>query len=168
MKKRLYVFGLLLVGICFITGCNIGKKSLVYKGNGFNVTFEVINSVAYKMSNSGKDTVTNNEKSAILGDNFKIGIEEDRDISLKIYNGDFNKYMNNFKDEKEFKKVTYNNINGFQKYYGTRGRYEVYLPVNKDVNLKLNIYSNGKDSLSKVFKSKEVQDILNSIVIKVK
>lgn len=166
MKKSLYVFGLLLVTICFITGCNIGKKNLVYKGNGFKVNFEVINSIAYKISTNSNDIKSNSESAIIIGDSFKIGIEEDRNISLKIYNGDFNKYMNNFKDEKGFKKVTYNGINGFQKYYRTRDRYEVFLPVNKDVNLKLNIYSNGKDDVSKVFKSKDVQDILNSIIIK--
>lgn len=168
MKKSLKVFSLVLLFIIFITGCNIGTKNLTYSGKNFNVTFKVLNKKNYDLVDD--KTVNISEKKVLLGNGYRIGIEEDDDISISTYNGDFNKYMNNFKDETDFKEVTYNGLKGFQKYYSAYNRYEIYLPVNEKVCLKLNIYSleNTKEDSLKQMKSKEVQNILNSISIKTK
>lgn len=168
MKKCLKIFSLLLVCIIVVSGCSIGTKKVTYKGSSFNVIFEVKNDKKYVLSTDSKDAVNMVEKSVLLGNGYKIGIEENN--LIQSFSGDFNKLKDNFKDEPGFKEVTYGNKDGFQKYYSVYSRYEVYLPVNDKVVLKLNIYSdkNNKDNALKVLNSKEVKDVLNSIKINTK
>ena len=167
MKKGLRILCLLLI-LVIITGCVGGKKNITFKGKKLNATFEILNLRSHKLSNNINDTMSNRERAVIIGSNYKIGIEEDTSISYDKYKGDFNKLSDNFKDQKDYKKVTYNGIDGFQKYYIGYNRYEVYLNVNDKVSLKLNIYADEGKKVKDIYYSDEMQDILNSVVIKVK
>lgn len=167
MKKGLRILSLLLI-LVIVTGCAGGKKNITFKGKKFNATFEILNMRSHKLSTNPNDVMSNRERAIIIGSNYKIGIEEDISISYNKYNGDFNKLSDNFNDQKDYKKVTYNGIEGFQKYYSSHNRYEVYLYVNDKVSLKLNIYADEDKKIKDIYYSNEIQDILNSVVIEIK
>lgn len=171
MKKNLRViFGVLLIiiSIFSLTGC-FSRKELKYEGDKFDITFNVKAYNRYTISKDSDARTTIEEKKVLLGDGFKIGIEEDLSVSYSENNGDFTKYAEGFKNEPEYLEVTYSGIKGFQKYYKPYNRYEIFLPLdnNDKVSIKLNVYSdkNTKEDLKNIFNSEDVQDILNNIVV---
>ena len=171
MKKNIkviFVILVLFVSIFSLTGC-VDRKELKYEGDKFNIIFNIKAYNRYSISKDTSNKTTIEEKGVLLGDGFRICIEEDLSISYPEYNGDFNKYSEWYKDEAEYTEVTYSGIKGFQKYYSGYNRYEVYLPIdnNNKVSIKLNIYSdkNTKKDVQEQFNSKDVQDILNNMVI---
>lgn len=169
MKKLFYLVFLIICTI-IITGCEPKREILKHSGKYLSINFKVKKGHSYKISTDRVDFVTSREKAILIGKKFKIGIEEDDNLSLPAYGGDFAKYMKHYSKENEFKKVVFSNIHGFQKYYDYYVRYEVFLPVNDKYVLKLNIYpdDNTPKMAKKAFNSEEVQDILNHISVKEK
>ena len=164
MKKALKVFIILILPVLLLTGC-VGDK-LVYEDARVKVTFEVMGD--YKLVMKKEYFRTSREEAMILDSKFKIGIEFNNDLADK--NIKFDKFMNDYKKEKDFKKVKYSDMNGFSIYTPDYLRYEVYLQVNDKLILRLNIYSpnDNKKATTKVLESEEVQDILKHITVKVK
>ena len=153
-----------------MTGCENKRENLKYDGKNIDVVFQVNKDCNYKVSTDYNDFITVREKAMLIGKKFKIGIEEDDNLSLPAYEGKFSKFMEHYSNEPEFKKTNYSNINGFQKFDASYIRYEVYIPVNNHFVLKLNIYSNKNtpEATKQYLNSKEVQDILNNVTIKKK
>ena len=187
MKKivKILTFLLLIISVMGITGCgkNTNKeekvvekeekrKELTFDGKDATITFKVKPSTNYKLSVSQEDLRTTREIAVLIADNFKIGIEVSNAISFSKYAGSFETYKESYKDNEEYKAVTYNGLNGFIQYYGAYTRYEVYLPIPESTQylLKLNVYAkeDTKEKAKEVLESEEVQDILNNLVVQVK
>lgn len=168
--KKIKTFSLLLVVLCLIpilTGCKKKSSEITYDGEKIKINFVTKKGSNYKISTDNKDLRTSRENAIILADNFKIGIEENDDLTFPQYFGDFEKLKADNTDEEEYKEVTYSDIKGFEKYYGSYVRFEVYLPIDKKTILKLNIYSidDTEESTKKVFKSDEIKELLNNMTI---
>ena len=178
MNKTFKVFGLLVLVIALftLTGCGKDKKdeekstTISYNGDKLKADFKTNEKLKAKISKEANDLRTSREEAIIITDNFKIGIEENDDLAFSNYSGDFKKYKENYKDAEGYKEVKYNGFDGFVRYYGSYVRYEVYLKVSDKYILKLNVYSkeDTDEATKKQFDSKEVQDILKNISIKVK
>ena len=184
MKKISKISSLLLiiVTLSIVVGCEKKKDSSIeamksetvekisYDGNKLKASFEISKSINAIISTEADDLRTTREKAIIITDKFKIGIEENDDLSFNKYSGDFGKYKKEHKKNPDYKKVKLSGLDAFTQYYGAYVRYEAYLKVDDKYILKLNIYStkDTEEDVKKQFESQVVQDILNSIVVEVK
>ena len=157
MKKNIKRIFLIMLIIPFLTACKPGKQ-MTYEGKYLDLTFNVKYSSDYRISQDKKDFKTAREEAVIISDNFKIGIEISNELG-KDYNGDFNKFKEQYKEKDDFKTVKYNDIKGFRIYCSQYARYEIYLPIEDKYILRFNIYAftNNKKSTTKVLKSKDVK-----------
>lgn len=174
MKKEyvLVVVGLSVLIMILIFGCCKKRKNLVYKGKYFDVIFKVKVGKQYKLSTEKKDLQSAREGAIIISDSWKIGIEENYDLSLPVYDKSFNDYMDANRKEKEFRRVSFSGMKGFLNYHSGYVRYEVNLSVSgvDKAFLQLDIYSTEDDKKLALaaLNSADVQDILDHIEIKVK
>ena len=170
MKKNYKLLILLVLPVLLLSGCFKKEtlKDLMYEDVDYKVTFGIKEKYDYKLVMDRDYFRTSREEGMILGNNFRIGIEFNRDLALK--NTTFDKYMKKYEKEEDFKKVKYGKMNGFQFYYRTYLRYEIYLQVNDELILRLNIYSlnDNKKATTAALESSEVQDILKHITVVVK
>ena len=162
--KRLGRFIFIILCLFLFSGCS-HKKILQYKEDEYEISFSVPEKENYILSTEISDCVSSLEKAILIGDHIKIGIERDSSLTEYGYSGDFQKYMNAFKKERGFQKVTYASIDGFQRYLEEMNRYEVFLPISNSIILKFNVYSNQKKN-KESFPS-DVKKILNHMKIQV-
>ena len=168
MKKiSLLLVAILLVGMVTLTGCEPKREELKFNGEEGKITFNVKADKKYKISTNKDDFRTSREQAALIGDDFKIGIEFNDDFDY-FFKSDFNKLKEKRKkDNKDFKEITYSDIDGIQYFYGGYMYYEVVLPVknNKKYLLILTVRGNedNEKSAKAAIKNEEVLDILNHI-----
>ena len=171
MNKKIVHSGLLvLIVLTLMTGCFEKRKALEINEDNIYVKLNIMEKIKYTFSQELKDFKSSRECGMIINDNFKIGIEINKDMSYEKYKGSFEKLKKGRSESTEFKEVTYSGIKGFQRYNESYMRYEVYLPI-KGTNercLQLNIYStlNRDEETRKQYTTKEVQDILNHVKVK--
>ena len=186
MKRISKIFSLVLllvISLSVITGCDKKKneaetksekkgavETISYDGNKLKATFEVSKSANAKISTESDDFRTSREKAIIIADDFKIGIEENDDLSYSNYSGDFDKYKKAHKENTDYKATKLSGLDAFTQYYGSYVRYEAYLKVSDKYILKLNIYStkDTEEETKKQFDSQVVKDILDSVKVEVK
>lgn len=177
MKKIIYISLVIIIiaSLFVLTGCTNTKTiDLVYKDkSNVQITFKVDEKANYRLSENKDEFRTSRENATLFGDTFNIGVEVYDDLIFDRYNGSFEKYAEEHKDNDEYTEVTFNGMKGYSVYYGSYVRYEVLLPV-KDSNkyfVKFTIYStvdkNSKESVKEQFESEKVRNILNNIEISI-
>lgn len=168
MKKLRNLIAILLV-VCvasLMTGCGEKREELKFKGEEGSITFNVKQDGNYKISTDKKDLRTSREQGALVGKDFKIGIEFDDDFNY-FFDSDFNKIKEKRKSNDDYKEVTYGDIKGIQYFYGGYNCYNVILPCgdSKEYFLTLSVYGakDTEEAAKEAIKSEEVQDVLNHI-----
>lgn len=180
MNRFLKLF-MVLLSLLIISGCTkkdsndqISNKKQVqeisYDGNKLKATFAISSDMDARISTESDDFRTSREKAIIICENFKIGIEENDDLSFNKYSGDFKKFKKEHKNNKDYKALKISEHDAFVEYYASYMRYEVYIKVSDEYILKLNIYSTKDtyEDAKKQFESQVVTDLLNSIKVEVK
>ena len=167
--KKLRIFALLLVVavIPFITtGCEPKREELKFEGKEGTIVFNVKADGGYKISTDKEDLRTSREQAALVGKNFKIGIEFNDDFGY-FFKGDWDALKAKRKDNDQYKEVTYGDLKGIQYFYGSYMYYEVILPCgdSKEYNLILTVRGNedNEKSAKAAIENEEVQDILSHI-----
>ena len=174
MKKVLKVFAVMviaLMAILSLTACGEKKDQITFDGKEGKITFSVKKGSNYRISTDKKDLRTSREQGALVGDNFKIGIEFCDDYKY-FFDSSFDKMKEKKKDNQDYKEVTYGGVQGLQYFYGGYICYDVLLPVknNEKYYLILTVYGkeDNEQSAKDAINNKEVQDILNSITFEAK
>ena len=182
MKRISKIFSLimLLVSLSIVCGCEKNnndtkidknkQQTILYDGNKLKAEFKIDKKIDARISTENDDLRTTREKAIIITEDFKIGIEENDDLSFNKYSGDFGKYKKEHKKNTDYKKAKLSDLDAFTQYYGAYIRYEAYLKVDDNYILKLNIYStkDTEEDVKKQFESQVVQDILNNISVEAK
>lgn len=159
--KKIICFSFIIVVTLLLSGCGFKKNKFLYDGKYMEVYFNVNDNYVLSL----EEKYFNNFESGILiGDKFDIGIVENKDLFLDIYNGDFSSYMDLYKDNSYFKEVKYSSLDGFSYYSKNDKKYIVYLPLKNKYILQLNVYSKG-DNMEKIIKSRELRRVLKNIII---
>ena len=164
--KSIALVALLAVAVFTATGCEPKRKELKFEGKEGTIVFNVKEDTDYKISTEKDDLRTSREQAALVGKDFKIGIEFNDDFGY-FFKGDWNALKEKRKDNDEYKEVTYGDLKGIQYFYGSYMYYEIELPCgnSKEYNLILTVRGNkdNEDSAKAAIKNEEVQDILNNI-----
>ena len=164
MKKLRFLL-LLIIPILLLTGCT-KRYDLKYENAKLAITFSPDDE--YEIKEDSKYFRTAREKAIIIGPSFKVGVElNDTLYTEKIK---FKEFKKKYKGEDDFKEVEYSGMKGFQFYTPAYLRYEIYLPIDDQIILRLNVYSanDKKKFTTKELKSDAVQDLLNHIKVEVK
>lgn len=168
--KKLRIFALLLMVavIPFIaTGCEPKREELKFEGDEGTIVFNVKADAGYKISTDKEDLRTSREQAALVGKDFKIGIEFNDDFGY-FFKGDWDQLKAKRKDNDQYKEVTYGDLKGIQYFYGSYMYYEVILPCgdSEKYNLILTVRGNedNEKSAKAAIENEEVQDILNHII----
>ena len=165
MRIKKILLSIILI-ICTITLTGCLRDKIVYDGEQIKITFKVLDD--YKLKTDREYFRNAREEAILVGNSFKIGIEVNND--LKNDKITFDEFKNRYKDREDYKEVKYSKIKGIQFYTREYLRYEIYLPINDKLILRLNIYSvndNKKDTKAEL-ESKDVKDILNHMKIEAK
>ena len=169
MKKYVKYFSmliLLVVGCIILAGCAPKREEVKFKGEDGTIVFNVKEEGNYKISTDKKDLRTSREQAALVGKDFKIGIEFNDTYSY-FFNSDFKKLKEARKDYSEYKEVTYSNIKGIQYFYPGYMCYNILLPIEgtKEYYLELSVYGkeDNEKSAKEAIKNEEVLDVLNNI-----
>jgi len=163
--KKLKILLLLIIPVLLLTGCT-KRYDLKYENAKLAITFSPDDE--YEIKEDIKYFRTAREKAIIIGPSFKVGLElNDTLYTEKIK---FKEFKKKYKSEEDFKEVEYSGMKGFQFYTPAYLRYEIYLPIDDQIILRLNVYSanDKKKFTTKELESKEVQDLLNHIKVEVK
>lgn len=164
--KGIILVALLAVTVIFTTGCEPKREELKFEGKEGTIVFNVKADQGYKISTDKKDFRTSREQAALVGKDFKIGIEFNDDFGY-FFKGDWDALKNKRKDYDEYKEVTYSDLKGIQYFYGGYMYYDIILPCgnSKEYNLILTVRGNkdNEESAKEAIKNEEVQDILNHI-----
>ena len=166
-KLRIFVLLLVVAVIPFITtGCEPKREELKFEGKEGTIVFNVKSDAGYKISTEKADLRTSREQAALVGKDFKIGIEFNDDFGY-FFKGDWDKLKERRKSNTEYKEVTYSNIKGIQYFYGSYMYYEIELPCgdSKEYNVILTVRGNedNEKSAKAAIENEEVQDVLNHI-----
>ena len=164
--KSIALVALLAVAVFTVTGCEPKRKELKFEGKEGTIIFNVKEDTDYKISTEKDDLRTSREQAALVGKDFKIGIEFNDDFGY-FFKGDWKALKEKRKDNDEYKEVTYGDLKGIQYFYGSYMYYEIELPCgnSKEYNLILTVRGNKdtEESAKAAIKNEEVQDILNNI-----
>lgn len=164
--KSFALVALLAVAIVFVTGCEPKREELKFEGKEGTIVFNVKADAGYKISTDKEDLRTSREQAALVGKDFKIGIEFNDDFGY-FFKGDWDALKKKRKDNTEFKEVTYSDIKGIQYFYGSYMYYEIELPCgdSEKYNLILTVRGNedNEKSAKAAIKNEEVLDVLNHI-----
>ena len=167
--KRIKIFALLLAiaVIPFITtGCEPKREELKFEGKEGTIVFNVKADAGYKISTEKDDLRTSREQAALVGKDFKIGIEFNDDFGY-FFKGDWKALKEKRKDNDEYKEVTYSDLKGIQYFYGSYMYYEIELPCGKSKEYNVILTVRGKEDNEKsakaAIKNEEAQDVLNNI-----
>ena len=171
MKK---ILSFLLVLFCAIslTGCGKEKLETVSFKDDENTKATINLSFAegsnYTLSTNEEDFRTSRNDAILKGDTFNITIQFDKFLSGE----NINNLKEEYKDNEEYKEVTYNGINGFSYYYAGYDTYKVVLPASDTVYASLCVYSkdimsSNQEEVKAAFDSEVVQNILNTVTFSV-
>ena len=164
--KSIALVALLAVAVFTATGCEPKRKELKFEGKEGTIVFNVKEDTNYKISTDKKDLRTSREQAALVGKDFKIGIEFNDDFGY-FFKGDWKALKEKRKSNDEYKEVTFGDLKGIQYFYGSYMYYEIELPCgnSKEYNLILTVRGNKdtEESAKAAIKNEEVQDILNNI-----
>lgn len=160
--KKIKLFLLLIVSVLLITGCT-KRYDLKYENARYKITISPKEELELKQD--VKYFRTAREKAIIVGPSFKVGIEFNDELATKKIT--FDEFKKQYKKNEDFKEVKYSKMKGFQFYTSAYLRYEIYLPIDDQVILRLNVYSanDKKKFTKKELESDVVQDLLNNIKI---
>ena len=162
---------LLLVAVIAVipfvtTGCEPKREELKFEGKEGTIVFNVKADAGYKISTEKDDLRTSREQAALVGKDFKIGIEFNDDFGY-FFKGDWDALKKKRKDNDQYKEVTYGDLKGIQYFYGSYMYYEIILPCgdSKEYNLILTVRGNedNEKSAKAAIENEEVQDVLNHI-----
>lgn len=174
MKKVLKVCAVIVIALMAmlsLTACGEKKDQVTFDGKEGKITFSVKKGANYRISTDKKDLRTSREQGALVGDNFKIGIEFCDDYKY-FFDSSLDKMKEKKKDNTDYKEVKYAGVDGVQYFYGGYNCYEVLLPVknNEKYYLILTIYGkeDNEQSAKDAMNNKELTDILDSIVFEAK
>ena len=168
MKKFKFLSVLLVITFITLitTGCQPKREELKFEGKEGTIVFNVKSDAGYKISTDKADLRTSREQAALVGKDFKIGIEFNDDFGY-FFKGDWDALKTKRKDYDQYKEVTYSNLKGIQYFYGSYMYYEVILPCgdSKEYNLILTVRGNedNEKSAKAAIDNEEVKDILNNI-----
>ena len=161
--KRLSKILLVILLAIFLTGCRRNEQTI--DSEHYKITLKTYNKYTFKYEHENFRTAR--EEAVIEGEEFKIGIEN----PIKIKNGKaFKKFQKKYKKEEDYEEVKYSGYKGFMFYTYSYVRYEVYLNIDDNYILRLNIYSldPAKKNQTKALNSDDVQDILKHMDVTVK
>ena len=168
MKKLKFLALFLVVAVVTVmtTGCEAKREELKFEGKEGTIVFNVKAGSDYKISTDKADFRTSREQAALVGKDFKIGIEFNDDFGY-FFKGDFDALKAKRKDYPEYKEIEYSGIKGIQYFYGSYMYYEIILPCgdSKDYDVILTVRGNedNEKSAKAAIANEEVQDILNHI-----
>lgn len=146
-----------------LTGCRKYKQTI--DSENYKIDIKVSKKFDFKYKSNYFRTAR--EEAIISGDKFKIGIEN----PIKIKNKkEFDKFKKEYTKKEDFEEVKYSGYKGFIFFTPSYVRYELYLNIDNKNILRLNIYSRGskKENIKAALESKDVQDILKHMKVKVK
>lgn len=174
MKKKLKLFSILLIvltAVVLLTGCGPKKETLTFDGEEGKISFSVKADGNYRISTEKDDLRTSREQGALIGNDFKIGIEFCDDYKY-FFDSNLEKLKEKRKDYEDYKEVTYGGVDGVQYFYGGYMCYDIILPVanNEKYYLNLTVYGNedNEASAKAAIANQEVLDVLNSITFEAK
>ena len=174
MKNLLKISTILLIvvaAVVLLTGCGPKKEVLTFDGKEGKISFSVKADGNYRISTEKDDLRTSREQGALIGNDFKIGIEFCDDYKY-FFDSDLEKLKEKRKDYDDYKEVTYGGIDGVQYFYGGYMCYDIILPVanNEKYYLNLTVYGNedNEASAKAAIANQDVLDILNSITFEAK
>ena len=183
MKKFLkvvFVVMILLATMVLLTGCgsedkdgkdSVKKEELTFDGEEGTITFKVPAGKGYKISTDDEDLRTSREQGALVGKEFKIGIEFCDDYNY-FFDSDLEKMKEARQDYDDYKEVKYGGVEGVQYFYGGYMCYDIMLPVenNEKYYLALTVYGpeDNEESAKKAIANKELLEILDSIKFEAK
>lgn len=160
-----------LMAMLSLTACGEKKDQLTFDGKEGKITFSVKKGSDYRISTDKKDLRTSREQGALVGNNFKIGIEFCDDYKY-FFDSSLDKMKDKKKGNTDYKEVKYAGVDGVQYFYGGYNCYEVLLPVknNEKYYLILTIYGkeDNEQSAKDAINNKELTDILDSITFEAK
>ena len=168
MKKfrSVLLVALLAVTVLFVTGCEPKREEVKFEGKEGTIVFNVKADGGYKISTEKDDLRTSREQAALVGKDFKIGIEFNDDFGY-FFKGDWDALKAKRKDNTEYKEVTYGDLKGIQYFYGSYNYYEIILPCgdSKDYFVELTVRGNEdtEKSAKAAIENEEVIDVLNHI-----
>ena len=166
LKKLVSCSFLVLVAVLVLTGCEPKREELKFEGKEGTIVFNVKSDAGYKISTDKADLRTSREQAALVGKDFKIGIEFNDDFGY-FFKGDWKALKEKRKSNTEYKEVTYGDLKGIQYFYGSYMYYEIELPCgdSKEYNLILTVRGNedNEKSAKAAIKNEEVLDVLNHI-----
>lgn len=171
-KLRVIVIILLLALVLLIVfALNKKKEELTFDGKEGKITFTVTSGKGYKISENKEDLRTSREQAALVGKDFKIGIEFVDDYNY-FFESNLDKMKEARKDYDDYKEVNYGGVDGIQYFYSGYNCYEIMLPVkdNDKYYLDLTVYGkeDKEEAAKKAISNKEVLEILNSIKFEAK
>lgn len=177
MNKYLKILSIALImlfAIVLLTGCGAKKakkETLTFDGEEGKISFEVKENSGYKISTEKEDLRTSREQGALVGNEFKIGIEFCDDYNY-FFESNLDKLKEDKKDNDDYKEVKYGGVDGVQYFYGSYNCYNIILPVanNEKYYLELSVYGNKdtEEAAKTAIANQEVLDILNSISFEAK
>lgn len=176
MKKIVKLISILTIAVCLVsslTGCGSKKKKeqLTFDGKEGKITFSVEQGKNYRISTDKADLRTSREQGALVGDDFKIGIEFCDDYKY-FFDSSLDKLKEKRKDYDDYKEVTYGGVQGVQYFYGGYMCYNIILPVanNDKYYLELSVYGkeDKEESAKEAIANKELLEILDSITFEAK
>lgn len=165
--KGVILVALLAVTVLVVTtGCEPKREELKFEGKEGTIVFNVKADAGYKISTDKEDLRTSREQGALVGKDFKIGIEFNDDFGY-FFKGDWDALKAKRKDNTEYKEVTYGDLKGIQYFYGSYNYYEIILPCgdSKEYFVELTVRGNEdtEKSAKEAIKNEEVIDVLNHI-----
>lgn len=174
MKNLLKIAVLLLIvalAVVLLTGCGAKKEELTFDGEEGKITFKVKANSGYKISTEKEDLRTSRVQGALVGSDFKIGIEFCDDYNY-FFESNLDKLKEARKDYDEYKVVTYNGVEGVQYFSGGYNSYEIILPVANNEKYYLELTVTGtedkEESAKAAISNQDLLDILNSITFEAK
>ena len=164
--KSIALVALLAVAVFTVTGCEPKRKELKFEGKEGTIIFNVKEDTDYKISTEKDDLRTSREQAALVGKDFKIGIEFNDDFGY-FFKGDWKALKEKRKDNDEYKEVTYGDLKGIQYFYGSYNYYEIILPCGDSEKYFVELTVRGNEDTEKsakeAIKNEEVIDVLNHI-----
>ena len=169
---KLSVFILLIAFVLvLLTGCGVKKEELTFEGEEGKITFKVKANSGYRISTDKEDLRTSREQGALVGNDFKIGIEFCDDYNY-FFESNLDKLKEARKDYDDYKEVNYAGVDGVQYLYSGYMNYEIMLPVanNEKYYLSLSVYGkeDNEESAKAAIANEELLEILNSITFEAK
>ena len=169
--KTISILLIVVLALIVLTGCSPKTEVLTFDGEEGKISFTVKADSGYRISDNKDDLRTSREQGALVGNDFKIGIEFCDDYEY-FFESNLDKLKEARQDYDEYKVVTYNGVEGVQYFYGGYNCYDIMLPVanNSKYYLALTVYGteDKQEAAKAAIENQDLLDILNSIEFEAK